>query len=51
MKSEKYTTQRRRLLKEEMKLVYERDKTSKELRNLRKEMRAWDNALMNSEED
>ena len=49
--AEKYTAHRRKLLKEEMKLVYDRDKVSKTLRDLRKEMRAWDNVLINDGED
>ena len=44
--STKYASTRRKLLKEEMKLVYERDKLTSSIRKVRKEMVGWDKFLM-----
>ena len=45
----KYTAHRRKLLKEEMKLIYERDKLTTNIRRVRKEMYAWDKYLVADE--
>ena len=44
--SVKYTRHRRKLLREEMKLVYERDKLTADIRKVRKEMHSWDKYLV-----
>jgi len=42
----KYVSQRRKLLKEEMSLVWARDKLTKQIRQVRQEMNSWDKYLM-----
>ena len=47
----KYGDLRKKLLVDEMKTIYERDKLSRKLRTIRDDMRQWDRALMNEEEN
>ena len=41
-----YTEHRKSMLKEEMRLIFLRDKINKELRDVRKGMAAWDRFLI-----
>ena len=47
--SKKYVRHRRKLLKEVMKLVYERDRITRDIRKIRKDLRGWDNYLVNGD--
>lgn len=42
----KYVKHRKHLLKEEMDLVYQKDKINKDLRKIRKELKSWDLFLL-----
>ena len=46
----RYIGLRKKLLREEMKVVYERDQLSKKLRAIRDDMHQWDKALVNEED-
>jgi len=46
----KYISQRRKLLKEEMGLVWARDKLTKQIRQVRQEMNGWDKYLLKHKE-
>jgi predicted dithiol-disulfide oxidoreductase (DUF899 family) len=46
--AERYTKQRAKMLKEEMSLVFQREKVNKALRALRASMHDLDTALINS---
>jgi len=46
----KYISQRRKLLKEEMSLVWARDKLTKQIRQVRQEMNGWDKYLLKHKE-
>ena len=48
--SDKYTRHRRKQLKEELLLVKERDELTKQIRELRSEMRSWDRYLIHDGE-
>jgi predicted dithiol-disulfide oxidoreductase (DUF899 family) len=43
----KYITLRKKILAEERKLIYQRDKVNKQLREIRRTMMGWDNWLLN----
>ena len=45
----RYTKVRKSLLKEEMKLVYEREKLNKQIRVIKKELNSWDKYLISEE--
>lgn len=42
----RYITHRKKMLKEEMFLIYDRDKINKKIREVRKEMGSWDRFLI-----
>ena len=44
--NEKYISHRRKQLKEEMSLIMQRDKLTKQIRELRSEMSSWDRHLV-----
>lgn len=45
-KEKKYVHQRKRMLKEMKSLVYQRTQLSKQVRDLQRDMNAWDRALI-----
>jgi len=45
-KEKKYICQRKRMLKEMKTLVYQRTQISKQIRDVTREMNAWDRALI-----
>jgi len=46
IEDKRYINHRKKGLKEERKLIYERDVINRSLRKIRKELAAWDNALL-----
>ena len=45
----KFASTRKKLLKEEMNLVYEREKLNKVIRDVRKELNSWDKYLVSED--